>query len=65
MLETIVSEANTKRIIHTLRFENFDYMLPINHKGGIWFYGTMSISWQMFDLKEHRAIHMLSFGNSI
>jgi len=65
LLETMVSEANTKRIIHTLGFGNFDHMLPINHMGGIWvLWNNVNIMANVL-LKEHRAIHMLVFYNSI
>ena len=65
LLETMVSEANTKRIIHTLGFENFDYMFSVNHMGGIWvLWNNINIMANVL-LKEHRAIHMLVFYNSI
>jgi len=36
LTETMVNEHNTQRIIRTLRFRNFDFILPHNHVDGIW-----------------------------
>ena len=35
LTEIMVSEHNTQRIIRTLGFHNFDFILPHNYVGGI------------------------------
>ena len=55
--ETMVNDLNTQRIIRTLGFRNFGFILPNNHVGGIW------VLWKddnvVLDIiaEEHRAIH--------
>jgi len=57
LTETMVNEQDTQRIIRTLRFRDFDFILLHNHVGGIW------LMWKdeniVLDViaKEHRAIH--------
>jgi len=36
LTETMVNEHNTQRIISTLGFRHFEFILPQNHEGGIW-----------------------------
>ena len=65
LLETMVNETNLLRILPTFGFGHFDYVLPHNHSGDI------VVLWNNGDIhasilsKEHRAIHMLVFYNSI
>ena len=35
LLENMVNEKNTLRILQTLGFDHFDYVLPSNHSGGL------------------------------
>jgi len=61
LLETMVSEANTKRIISRLGFQCYDFVNPINHSGGIWvLWNNTNIKANIL-LKEDRAIHVLVF----
>jgi len=61
LLETMVSEANTKRIIPHLGFPCYDFVNPINHSGGIWvLWNNTNIKASVL-IKEDRAIHMLVF----
>ena len=59
LLETMVNESNIRRILLQLGLEHFDFVLPVNHSGGItvlWNNGNIHASTL---LKETRAIHML------
>ena len=61
LLETMVSKANTKRLISRFGFQCYDYVNPINHSGGIWvLWNNTNIKANIL-LKEDRAIHMLVF----
>ena len=61
ILETMVTEANTKRLISRLGFQCYDFSNPINHAGGIWvLWNNTNIKANVI-LKEDRAIHMLVF----
>ena len=59
LLETMVNEQNLLRIVPSLGFDHFDYVLPTSHSGGIvvlWNNENVHIS----VLHKHpRAIHML------
>jgi len=35
LLETMVNEKNTKIILSLMGYDHFDYVLPINHSGGL------------------------------
>ena len=61
----MVSKSNSDRIISTLRFECFDYVLPLNHSGGIWVLWNETNIMANVLLKEPRAIHMLIFDSSV
>ena len=59
LLETMVNEKNLLKILPQMGFDHYNYVLPINHTGGItvlWNNGNMHASTL---LKEPRAIHML------
>ena len=61
LLETLVNEKNLLRILPTLGFDFFDYVLPSDHSGGIsvlWCNKSIHAS---VLLKEQRAIHMLLY----
>jgi len=57
LIETMVNEQNTQRIIRTLGCRHFDFVLPHNHTGGIW------LLWKDDNVvvnvlaKDHRAVH--------
>ena len=59
LIETLVNESNLLRILPNLGFAHFDYILPLNHSGGI------AVLWNSDNIlasvlsKEQRAIHML------
>ena len=36
LIETMVSEQTTRKIIVQLGFDHFDFVSPHNHSGGIW-----------------------------
>jgi len=64
LLETMVTEENTKRIIPHLGFQYHDFSNPINHSGGIWvLWNNTNIRANVL-IKEDRAIHMLVFEYS-
>jgi len=64
LLETKVTEENTKRLIPHLGFQCHDFSNPINHSGGIWvLWNNTNIRANVL-LKEDRAIHMLVFEYS-
>ena len=59
LLETMVNEENIGRLLPTLGYDHYDYVLPVNHSGGIavlWNNGPIHAS-VLF--KETRAIHLL------
>ena len=59
LLETMVNEENIARLLPTLGYDQYDYVLPVNHSGGIavlWNNGQIYTS-VLF--KETRAIHLL------
>ena len=59
MIETMVSEQTTRKIIAQLGFDHFDFVSPHNHSGGIWvLWNNVNIHANIL-LKENRAIHML------
>ncbi|KAJ8441450.1 hypothetical protein Cgig2_023636 [Carnegiea gigantea] len=57
LTETMVNEQNTQRIIRTLGYRHFDFVLPHNHTAGVW------LLWKDDNVvvnvlaKDHRAIH--------
>jgi len=61
LLETMVTEDNTKRIISRLGFQCYEFSNPINHSGGIWVLWNNTHIKANVLLKEDRAIHMLVF----
>ena len=61
LLETMVSEANTKRIIPRLGFHFYDFVNPINHSGGIWVLWNNTNIKATVLFKEDKAIHVLVF----
>ena len=64
LMETMVNEEHTKRIISRLGFQFYDFSNPINHSGGIWvLWNTTNIKANVL-LKDDRAIHMLVFEYS-
>ena len=61
LLETMVSEENTQRLISRLGFHYHAFSNPINHSGGIWvLWNDINIRANVL-LNEDRAIHMLVF----
>jgi len=59
LLETMVNETNLLRILPSLGFDDFDYVLPNNHSGGIvvlWNNGAIHASTLA---KDQRIIHTL------
>ena len=55
----MVNEKNTLRILPTLGYDHFDYVLPSNHSRGLaalWNNGVIHAS---VLYKEPRALHML------
>jgi len=59
LIETMVSEQTTRKLIAKLGFEHFDFVSPHNHSGGIWvLWNNVNIHANVL-LKEDRAIHML------
>jgi len=59
LLETMFNEKNLLKIVPQMGFDYYDYMLPLNHSGGItvlWNNGNIHASTL---LKEQRAIHTL------
>jgi len=64
LIETMVSEEHTNRLISRLGFQKHDFINPINHSGGIWvLWNEMNIRANVL-LKDNRAIHMLVFEYS-
>jgi len=61
LIETMVSESTTKHILPHLGFEFYDYILLVNHSGGIWVMWNTKNMLANVLLKEDRAIHMLVF----
>ena len=59
LLETMVNEKHIKAIIPCMGFEHFDYVLPINHSGGLAVLWNSGIIHASVLIKEQRAIHML------
>jgi len=59
LLETMVNEQNSLRILPRLGFEFYDFVIPNNHSGGL------AVLWHNTNIrasilrKEQRAIHML------
>ena len=59
LLETMVNEQNSLRILPRLGFEFYDFVIPNNHSGGL------AVLWHNTNTpasilrKEQRAIHML------
>jgi len=59
LIETMVSDQTTRKLIAKLGFEHFDFVSPQNHSGGIWvLWNNASVHANVL-LKENRAIHML------
>ena len=59
LLQMVIKEKNLLKILPHMGFDHYDFVLPINHSGGItvlWNNGNIHASPL---LKEPRAIHML------
>ena len=61
LIETMASESTTKQLLPQLGFDFYDYILPINHAGGIWVMWNTKNMMANVLFKEDRAIHMLVF----
>ena len=59
LIETMVSEQTTRKLIAKLALEHFDFVSPQNHSGGIWVLWNNANIHANVLLKENRAIHML------
>jgi len=59
LLETLTNDLNSKRIIQRMGFQNSDFVLPINHSGGIWVLWNNDRLHAAVLSKESQAIHML------
>ncbi|KAJ8444785.1 hypothetical protein Cgig2_011747 [Carnegiea gigantea] len=59
LLETMTNEKNTCLIIQKMGFDHFNFVLPINHSGGIWVLWNNNNCHALVLAKENRAIHML------
>jgi len=64
LLETLVNKKSILSILPKMGFDNFDYVEPVNHSGGLavlWNNGLIHASVLK---KEQRAIHMLVYDTS-
>jgi len=59
LLETMVNEKNITRILPTMGYDHFEYMLPINHSGGVAVMWNNGHIYASVLFKETRAIHIL------
>ena len=65
LLETMVHEKNTLNILPILGFDLFDYILRMNHSGGIVVLWNNGIIHASVLFKEPRAIHILILDLSV
>ena len=59
LIETMTNDRNTAQIIQKMGFENYDFIPPVNHSGGIWVLWNNNHIHASVLCKESRAIHML------
>ena len=59
LLETLTNDLNSQCIIQRMGFQNSDFVLPINHSGGIWVLWNNDLLHAAVLNKEPRAIHIL------
>ena len=57
LIESMTNDRNTSQIIRKMGFENYDFIPPVNHLGGIWVLWNNNHIRASVLRKESRAIH--------